>query len=279
MTVVNIKPKIGYQAAQPNVSNPAEVNSYYDSLHLTNLDFFQLDVELKRFSKNFTWHSLMRPINLESLTMTAPTVNAYYEVSQNQIALPAGVMQYPFFHPDLPDYISYGAFGAIAGHEITHAFDSTGSMLDDKGRFREWWDKSTRANFNNKTKCFVNQYSKYYVTDDKGKQYKVNGRQTLGENIADAGGLSVAYAAWKKRDAKRPDPVLPGFENMTKEQVFFLAFASRSCAKARPQEEVRRIFTDSHAPSLTRIVGTVDNSAAFKEAFSCPQKQPTCEIW
>jgi endothelin-converting enzyme len=277
--VVNIRAKIGYQAAQPNVSSPAEVNAYYDNLHLTNLDFFQLDVELKRFSKNYTWHSLLRPNNLESLTMTAPTVNAYYEMTQNQIAFPAGVMQYPLYHPDLPDYISYGAFGAIAGHELTHAFDSQGSMLDEKGRYREWWDKGTRASFNNKTKCFIEQYSKYYVMDNKGKHYNVNGRLTLGENIADAGGLSVAYAAWKKRDAKRPDPVLPGFENLTKEQVFFLAFASRSCAKARPQEEIRRIYTDSHAPSLTRIVGSVDNSAAFKEAFNCPVKKPTCEIW
>src|ERR1700709_943768 len=100
MVVVNIKSKIGYQAARPNVSDPAEVNSYYENLHLTNLDFFQLDVELKRFSKNFTWHSLVRPINAESLTMTAPTVNAYYETTQNQIAFPAGVMQYPFFNPN-----------------------------------------------------------------------------------------------------------------------------------------------------------------------------------
>jgi endothelin-converting enzyme len=277
--VVNIKPKIGYQAALPDVSKPEEVNNYYESLHFNNLDYFQLDVELKRFSKNYTWYSLLRPANLESLTMTAPTVNAYYETSQNQIAFPAGVMQYPFFHPNLPDYVSYGAFAAIAGHELTHAFDSTGSMQDEKGRFREWWDNSTRASFNSKTKCFVNQFSKYHITDDKGKQYKVNGRLTLGENIADAGGLSVAYASWKKRDAAKPDPVLPGFENMTKEQVFFLAFASRSCAKTRPQEEVRRIYTDPHAPSLTRIIGTVDNSAAFKEAFNCPVKTPTCEIW
>jgi endothelin-converting enzyme len=277
--VVNIKAKLGYQTAQPNVSSPVEVSKHYDSLQVTNLDFFQLDVELKRFSNNFTWNSLVRPNNPESLFLTAPTVNAYYQTTQNEIAFPAGIMQYPLFHPGLPDYVSYGAFGGIAGHELTHAFDSVGSMLDEKGRFREWWDKETRANFNSKTKCFVNQYSKYYVTDDKGKKYNVNGRLTLGENIADAGGLSVAYAAWKKRDAQRPDPILPGFENMTKDQVFFLAFASRSCARTRPQDQVRLIYTDSHAPSLTRIVGTVDNSAAFKEVFNCPVKTPTCEIW
>lgn len=211
--------------------------------------------------------------------MSAPTVNAYYSPSGNEIVFPAGIMQLPVFSDVLPEYVSYGAFGAVAGHELTHGFDNNGAHYDENGRYSDWWDNTTVANFDKKTKCFVEQYGKYSIPGLDGKPLNVNGKLTQGENIADAGGLSAAYSAWERRDKVKPNQLLQGLEEFSKEQMFFVSYANWWCGKTREAALVNQVLTDPHSPSDKRILGTLANSRPFKEAFKCKVKEPTCELW
>ena len=187
--------------------------------------------------------------------MTADTVNAYYNPAGNEIVFPAGIMQPPvFYDPSLPQYLSYGAFGAISGHELSHAFDSSGRHYDEIGNFTDWWDNQTVAAFQNKAQCFIDQYSEFTVLDPNGEALHVNGKLTLGENLADAGGLSAAFLAWKRAEMKDPAQLLPGFQEITKEQVFFMSYANFWCGKIRPEVAVDFIYRDPHAPIRARIL-------------------------
>jgi endothelin-converting enzyme len=151
----------------------------------------------------------------------------------NEIVFPAGIMQAPvFYDPSIPKYLSYGAFGAVAGHELSHAFDSSGRNYDQNGNYTDWWDKSTIEAFKTKTDCFVEQYHNYTVPTKNGR-LPINGKLTLGENIADAGGLTAAYQSWKRRDDEKADLMLPGLGHFTKEQIFFLAYGQTWCGKMR----------------------------------------------
>jgi endothelin-converting enzyme len=136
------------------------------------------------------------------------------------------------------------------------------------------------AIFDQKTQCFLDQYSKYSIVDQNGQRLPVDGKLTLEENIADAGGLAISFAAWKKREAQKPSPALPGLERFTNEQLFFLAFGvALQCGKDRPEEAARKVLTDAHSPRGVRMLGVLENSAAFKEAFQCQEKEPVCELW
>jgi endothelin-converting enzyme len=211
--------------------------------------------------------------------MTAPTVNAYYSPSGNEIVFPAGIMQLPVFGDELPEYVSYGAFGSVAGHELTHGFDNNGAHYDETGKYADWWDNTTLSNFNKKTKCFVDQYQAFTIPGLDGKPLHVNGKLTLGENIADAGGLTASFAAWQKRAKTSPNKLLPGLEQFSAEQMFFISYSNWWCGKVRPAQAVNYVYTDPHSPADKRIIGTLSNSKAFREAFQCKVKQPSCELW
>ncbi len=185
----------------------------------------------------------------------ADVPQAYYNPPGNEIVFPAGIMQPPIFYdPSLPPYISYGPFGSISGHELTHAFDSNGRHYDQNGNYTDWWDDQTVDAFKAKEQCFVDQYSNFTILDPQGHELHVNGRLTLGENIADAGGLSAAYHAWKKIEEKRSSQLLPGLQHFTKEQMFFITYPSLFCGKARQERAVFLIHKDPHSPSWARIL-------------------------
>jgi len=155
--------------------------------------------------------------------MTPRAVNAYYSISSNEIVFPAGILQPPFFHKDLPIAINYGAIGSVIGHEITHGFDDQGRVFDAEGNMRLWWSKTSLENFEEKTKCFIKQYSDF-ILDGQHE----NGQRTLGENIADNGGLKLSYFAYgkhKKLTSNTDNNLrLPGLDYNT-DQLFFIAFA------------------------------------------------------
>ena len=155
-------------------------------------------------------------------------------------------MQTPTFSGDLPEYVSYGAFGATAGHELTHGFDDNGAKYDASGRYREWWDDATTARFDNKTQCFIKQYSQFSIEGLEGERVPINGKLTLGENIADSGGLNAAYRAWKNRQAaaSTPNPGLPGLEQFTNDQMFFVSYANSWCEKVRKEALVQQVYGD-----------------------------------
>jgi endothelin-converting enzyme len=161
------------------------------------------------------------------------------------------------------------------------AFDSTGRHYDQTGNYTDWWDDATVSAFKSRAQCFIDQYSNFTVPNpsDPSKPLHVNGRFTLGENIADAGGLRAAFAAWKNREADNPSALLPGLQGFSKEKLFFMSYAGWWCGKTRPEAAAQRVFQDPHAPKWARIRGTMDNSPEFKEAFNCPKKEAQCELW
>jgi endothelin-converting enzyme len=201
-----------------------------------------------------------------------------YDPPRNEIVFPAGIMQFPLFNEDIPEYMNYGAFGTIAGHELSHAFDSHGRHFDVNGSYSDWWDTETVHNFNQRAECFVKQYSNYTIKDEQGRAMPVNGRLTLGENIADSSGIVASFSAWKNQAAAK-NMDLPGLESFTHDQLFFISAAMPFCSRITKQAQLRLLYTDTHSPHWVRVLGATANSREFREAFNCPVKRPECELW
>ncbi|KAI4744544.1 endothelin-converting enzyme [Aureobasidium sp. EXF-12298] len=291
-----IRQKIGYPTQSPDITNAGELQHYYSNISISATTYFANKLSVVRHDVRESWSQVGKPVDKDEWDMSAQTVNAYYNPPGNEIVFPAGIMQAPvFYDPSVPKYLSYGAFGAVAGHELSHAFDSSGRNYDQNGNYTDWWDKPTIEAFKTKTDCFVEQYHNYTIPIKNGR-LPINGKLTLGENIADAGGLTAAYQSWKRRDDEKADLMLPGLDHFTKEQIFFLAYGQTWCGKMRyvthgimkivsaltqyrEEQIVQRIYTDPHSPDMFRIKGTTANSREFREAFSCSVKAPTCELW
>jgi endothelin-converting enzyme len=277
--VHNIVQKIGYPTKSPDVMDPDNLAEYYDGLEVSPNTFFDNIISMRQLELRKEWGALGKPVDRDSWGMTVPTVNAYYNPPGNEIVFPAGIMQFPVFDVNVPSYLSYGAFGAVAGHELSHAFDSTGRHFDQNGNYTDWWTNSTVEAFQEKAQCFIDQYADFTVPGPDDKPLHVNGKLTLGENIADAGGLSAAFQAWQRRAAETPNQDLPGLDFFTQEQLFFVSYSNWWCGKSRKDTAINRIYTDPHAPKWARILGTMANSREFKESFNCKTKKPTCELW
>ncbi len=192
--------------------------------------------------------------------MTPPTVNAYFNPVMNEIVFPAGIMQPPFFDAEADDAINYGAIGSVIGHEITHGFDDQGCQFDSTGNFKNWWTDEDKKKFDKKAKVIEEQFNNYTAIDDM----KVNGALTLGENIADLGGLAIAFSAFKKSQKGKDPIILDGF---SPEQRFFLGYAMTEREQIRPELLKKIIVTDPHSPSIFRVNGPLSNMPEFIDAF------------
>ncbi|KAI1471624.1 endothelin-converting enzyme 1 [Daldinia caldariorum] len=276
--VNNIDQKIGFPTTSPNITNPKMLQAYYNGLNIST-SFFNNTLSSNTLEINRTWSTLGKPVDHGEWGMQADIVNAYYNPVGNEIVFPAGIMQFPVFQLELPSYVSYGAFASVAGHELSHAFDNSGRHYDEHGNFTDWWTDHTVREFETRADCFVEQYANFTVEGSNGESLHVNGRLTLGENIADAGGVSAAFAAWKSRTEESSDQDLPGLDFFTHDQLFFVFYANWWCGMNRREEALRRIYTDPHSPAFARILGTTANSKAFRESFKCPIKEPMCELW
>ncbi|KAI0378465.1 endothelin-converting enzyme 1 [Hypomontagnella monticulosa] len=276
--VNNIDQKIGFPTTSPNITNPEALQAYYSGLTISD-SYFNNTLASNAREVNRTWSALGKPVDHGEWGMQADIVNAYYNPVGNEIVFPAGIMQFPVFELELPSYVSYGAFASVAGHELSHAFDNSGRHYDEHGNFTDWWTENTVQEFDKRANCFVDQYSNFTVKGSNGEPLHVNGKLTLGENIADAGGISAAFAAWKNRTESNPDQSLPGLDFFSHEQLFFIFYGNWWCGKIRAQQAIQRIYTDPHSPAFARILGTTANSKAFRESFKCPVKEPTCELW
>lgn len=278
--VHNIVQKIGYPDRSPNITSPISLSDYYSSVVISPTTYFENYVSVSKTFVRKAWEKLAEPTDHFEWDMTPPTVNAYYNPPGNEIVFPSGIMQFPIFSLDVPDYISYGSFAAVAGHELSHAFDSTGRHYDINGNLTDWWPQQTVDEFEKRAQCFVEQYSEFSIEAPSGERIHVNGKLTLGENIADAGGLNAAFSAWRKREARNPSLELPGLQGrLTKEQLFFVSYGRSWCSKIRKEAAVDRIRTDPHSPAWVRILGTTANAPGFLEVFNCPVKKPRCELW
>jgi len=220
------------------------------------------------------WLKLGQPRDLDSWEMYPSTVNAYFNPPSNEIVFPAGILQPPFFASNWPGYLSYGAFGQVASHELTHAFDSSGRLYNQQGKLEQWWTNSTSEGFQVKQDCIIKQYSSYSIDDGHGGKIHVNGNLTSGENIGDTG-LIQAHRAWKAQyHTSRKDGneyLLPGLD-FTRDQLFFISFAQLWARAMKPAAAVQRIRTDPHSPTRFRVDGTVSNIPEFAEAFKCSKK-------
>jgi putative endopeptidase len=206
-----------------------------------------------------------RPVDRDEWFMTPQTVNAYYNPGMNEIVFPAAILQPPFFDPEAEDAVNFGGIGAVIGHEIGHGFDDQGSKYDGAGRLADWWTQDDRAEFERRTGALIDQFSAFSPAQLSGSHH-VNGELTIGENIGDLGGLSIALAAYE--DALgRPLAEAPVIDGLTGAQRVFLAWARVWRAKGRDEEVVRRLATDPHSPDEFRCNGVVRNLPQFYEAF------------
>src|SRR5262245_8870808 len=197
--------------------------------------------------------------------MTPMTVNAYYNPELNEIVFPAAILQPPFFDPNADDAVNYGGIGAVIGHEISHGFDDQGSKYDAKGVLQNWWTPSDRTNFEGRTGALAKQYSTYSPVQGMF----VNGPLTLGENIADLAGLTVAQAAYHLSLKGKEAPVLDGF---TGDQRLFLGYAQVWRYKAHEATSRQRLLSDPHSPPEFRVIGAVRNVDAWYQAFNVSQE-------
>ncbi|MES2103681.1 MAG: M13-type metalloendopeptidase [Pseudomonadota bacterium] len=213
------------------------------------------------FASQVELNKLGKPIDRDEWGMTPQTVNAYYNPELNEIVFPAAILQPPFFDPKADDAVNYGGIGAVIGHEISHGFDDQGAQYDGAGNLRDWWSKEDHEKFAAKTAVLVKQYNAFSPVPG----YNVNGELTLGENIADNSGLSIAYKAYKISLNGKPAPVLGG---LTGDQRFFTGFAQVWRGKMRDQAAIVRIKTDPHSPPEFRANGTLRNMPDFYKSFS-----------
>jgi predicted metalloendopeptidase len=222
---------------------------------------FEADRDLEKIGK---------PVDRTDWGMTPPTVNAYYNPNMNEIVFPAGILQPPFFYANADDAVNYGAIGAVIGHEMTHGFDDQGRQFDATGNLRDWWSKKSADEYDKRRKAVVDQYNGYEPLPGQ----HVNGELTQGENIADIGGVKLAYAALQKALDKHPEERTKKIDGLTPEQRFFLSFAAIWRSKIRDEDQKLRLTTDPHSPAQFRVNGPLSNMPEFQQAFNVPDGSP-----
>ena len=232
-------------------------------------------------ARTFEFHRRLakigKPVNRGEWLMTPPTVNAYYNPQINDINFPAGILQLPFFDPSADDAPNYGDMGGTIGHELTHGFDDEGRQFDAQGNLRDWWTPEDGKQFEQRASCLSDQYSQYVAVDD----IKINGQLTMGENVADLGGLMLAYMAWQNETrGKKLDPI----DGFSPEQRFFIGFGQSWCSNTR--DETKRMYAtiDPHSPDKYRANGVVSNMPEFQQAFQCKAgsamvREKRCRVW
>lgn len=221
---------------------------------------------------------LGKPRDKTRWNFTPPTVNASYSSVNNDITFPAGILQPPFFNFEADDAINYGAIGGVIGHEITHGFDDSGSRYDAEGNLKMWWTAADRKNFDERTSCVVKQFDSYEVQPN----VFMNGKLTLGENIGDFAGLTVAYDAFMRSLAGKPRPA--NIDGLTPEQRFFIGWAQVWASKSTAAADLQQVRTNPHALARWRVNGPLSNMPQFAKAFGCKAGQPMvradqCQIW
>jgi predicted metalloendopeptidase len=236
----------------------------YSTLQITRASYAENVQRAQRFESARNLAKLGKPIDRTEWGMTTPTVNAYYSASMNEIVFPAGILQPPFFDAKADDAVNYGGIGAVIGHEMGHGFDDSGSQYDADGNLKNWWTENDRAAYKAHTDLLVKQFDAFEALPGE----HVNGKLTLGENIGDLGGLTIAYVALQKALAAkgRPGPI----DGFTPEQRFFLNWAQVWRQTIRPEAQRVRLATDPHSPGPFRVMGPIGNMPEFASAFGCP---------
>jgi endothelin-converting enzyme/putative endopeptidase len=251
----------------------------YSSIRITRDNYFANVTRATGFELHRQLEQIGKPVDLDEWFMTPATVNAYYNPSMNDINFPAGVLMPPLYDPKMDNAPNYGNTGATIGHELIHGFDDQGRKYDGEGNLRDWWTDEDVTAFEEGAQCIRDQYAGYRVIDD----IFINSDLTAGEDIADLGGLVLAWHAWKKETANQE---LQTMDGLTPEQRFFVGFAQWACGDEHPESLRLDSATDPHSPPKYRINGVAVNMPEFGEAFACDEdaalvkpEEDVCKIW
>jgi len=258
---------------------PKELYLYYENLEISANDFLNniISNNIYEIIKAIKKHD--KPVDKEDWPVPPFEFNSYYFVNSNSILMLAGHFQEPVYSASYPNYLNYGGVGFYIGHEITHAFDNIGRLYDYDGSLNNWWTEPTENAFNLYSQCFIKQYSDYTFTDTEGIIHNNNGNLTLRENIADNGGISNSYDAWRLSlendpDAKEKNKDLPGLSQFTHDQLFFISFGQTWCEKMKEDRIIYNMEYESHPISKFRVLGSLTNNDNFAKAFNCPTGSP-----
>ena len=249
----------------------------YSKLEIVRGDNLGNVERARQFEFNRQLGKIGKPVDKGEWDMTPPTVNAYYNPQMNDINFPAGVLQPPAFDPNSDAAPNYGDTGGTVGHELTHGFDDEGRQFDAQGNLRDWWTEADGKEFEKRASCISDQYSKYVIVDD----IKINGKLTLGEDVADLGGLLLAYMAWTDdTKGQKLDPI----DGLTPDQRYFVGYGQSWCGHVRDEGKRMRATIDPHSPGKYRTNGVVSNMPQFQEAFHCKAGQAMvnenrCRVW
>jgi endothelin-converting enzyme/putative endopeptidase len=255
----------------------------YSAVRIAPDDFLGNAARASRFEVERTWAKIGQPLDRTEWGMTPPTVNAYYDPQGAEIVFPAGMLQPPMFDLTADDAYAYGAVGRVVGHELTHGFDDEGRKFDADGNLTDWWTEADSKAFEERAACVDRQYAGYSpVNDPAGKPIFLNGKLTLGENVADNGGVRMALRAYLKSLQGRERKVVDGF---TPEQRFFVGYGVSRCENTTVEYSRMLVDTDPHSPGKYRLIGAVSNMPEFWQAFSCKpgdammRGEKACRVW
>ncbi|CAK7318862.1 Membrane metallo-endopeptidase-like 1 [Vulpes lagopus] len=278
---MNIREQIGYPDYILEERNK-HLDEEYSNLNFSEDQYFENGLQNLKAGAQRSLKKLREKVDQNLWIIGAAVVNAFYSPNRNQIVFPAGILQPPFFSKHQPQALNFGGIGMVIGHEITHGFDDNGRNFDKDGNMLDWWSNFSAQHFREQSECMVHQYGNY--SWDLADNQNVNGFSTLGENIADNGGVRQAYKAYLKWMAEGgKDQQLPGL-GLTYNQLFFINYAQVWCGSYRPEFAIQSIKTDVHSPLKYRVLGSLQNLAAFSEAFHCAQGSPMhpqqrCRVW
>src|SRR6476661_238704 len=255
----------------------------YSTLSISRSSYLRNLLAAREWESRREARKLGGPVDLTEWGMTPPTINAYYNPTLNEMVFPAGYLQPPFFDPNADDAVNYGAIGGVMGHEMTHGFDDQGRQYDAEGNLRDWWAPADAAEFEKRAAVVARQYDAFSPLDS----VHVNGKLTMGENLADFAGLTVVYGALQKQlQQTYGNGPRPRYDGFTPEQRFFLSWAQLRRSNIRPEALRQQILTDPHSPDQYRTIGPLMNMPQFQAAFGCKDGdkmvRPTTEravIW
>ncbi|VDO84645.1 unnamed protein product, partial [Soboliphyme baturini] len=261
----NIQYNVGYPRW---ILNDTKLDRFYEPLSVKSTeDIFDCMLNLYAFAADKNFERMAQKPVRDDFQMTVATVNAWYSPEYNSITIPASIMNAPFFRVDYPAAKNFGAMGSIIGHELIHGYDNQGMKYNYNGTRETWMTDESKAGFDNMSDCIVEQYNK---TCYPYMSMCVNGNQTLGENIADIGGIKVAFYAYQKYVSEHgKEPRLPGLEDFSMEKIFFLSFAQLWCEKQSITSLYLQIIQDEHSPAKVRVINTLRNFNEFSKTFGC----------
>jgi len=276
--LAQVKNKIGYPDVWQQFESVTFTKEFYDNYHTMN-----------QYSRRRAASQVGQPTDEEVWGMYPQQINAYYDPEQNQMVFPAGILRGSFYNADAPGALNYGAIGGVIGHELSHGFDDQGRLYDGDGRLHPWWTNATSEKFDQRVGCVVQTYSNFTIQAGN-ETLHVNGNLTLGENLADMGGIANSYRAYQaklKSDAQfaaQEAMINQAFNGLTGDQLYFVAWAQNWCALRTDASASQQIKTDPHSPSEIRVLGPVSQTPMFADAFGCKattkyNPATRCSVW